>query len=149
VDYRSYKLSAGSISPTTSSLVGLSANPSQQVSLTGGHRKNTKEVNTSRPIPEATEGHNDPDYHCKNCNIHLHRHHFGDSPSDHKLAEAAFLNEGWQCEACDAIASWSTYNIKAAKKTTEQRLRGNMLWHVGSLNKEQIPMVETIMAGDE
>ena len=123
--------------------------------------KDSRGVNTSRPIPEAQAGHNKLNchcwacnskdarmIHCKSCNIHLHRHHFGESPADHHLAETEFLNEGWQCERCQSISSWSTYNLKTRQKSTEKKLRENKLWHVGSLDKHQMKMVETIMQDD-
>lgn len=128
----------------------------------GSQSRDSKGVNTVRPIPEAKEGHNNANchcwscnakdarmIHCKICNIHLHRHHFGDSAADHRLAEAEFLQEGWQCESCcDSITSWSTYNLRTKKKSTEQRLRDHKLWHVGSLNREQMRIAESIMKED-
>jgi len=115
-------------------------------------------VNTSKPIPEAMEGGNTvgrhcwscnrPDarmIHCDNCNKHLHRFHFGEDKSEHELAEANFLQQGWTCEECEVTTSWSSYNIKTRDKAKARTLRSHSLWRVGSLGQSQKETIEDIM----
>jgi hypothetical protein len=115
-------------------------------------------VNTSRPVPEATEGGNAMSrhcwscnrldarmIHCDNCNKHLHRSHFGDNKSEHALAEANFLQQGWTCEECEVATSWSSYNIKTTDTAKIRALREHSLWRVGSLGKRQKETVEDMM----
>ena len=119
-------------------------------------------LNTSKPIPEAVEGGNQNLYHCWacnkkdarmihciNCNKHLHRSHFGDTKSEHELAETTFLHEGWTCKECEddtaVYTSWSSYNIRTFDDKKKNELRKQKLWHVGSLSKNQKVILEKIM----
>ena len=84
--------------------------------------------------------------HCKICNVHLHRSHFGSSKADADLAEAEFKDKGWICgDGCVKAMSWSTFNVVTDDKERKQTLKSSKLWCRGALTRQEMENFVNVM----